>query len=95
MMVVTCKHTGLPFRAFLYPSDLQLELEYWAETGEYSEEELHEVWGTNPAANPMTIYKPTLWDSHSVKGTLWSVTHERDKWLQRSTVYKRTAQAQA
>ena len=30
-------------RAFLYPSDLQLELEYWAETGEYDAEELHEV----------------------------------------------------
>lgn len=30
-------------RAFLYPSDLQLELEYWAETGEYDEDELHEV----------------------------------------------------
>ena len=33
----------LPCRAFLYPSDLQLELEYWAETGEYDEDELHEV----------------------------------------------------
>jgi len=30
-------------RAFLYPSDLQLELEYWTETGEYDEDELHEV----------------------------------------------------
>lgn len=29
--------------AFLYPSDLQLELEYWAETGEYDEDELHEM----------------------------------------------------
>ena len=33
------------YRAFLYPSDLQLELEYWAETGEYDEDELHEVSG--------------------------------------------------
>ena len=30
-------------RAFLFPSDLQLELEYWAETGEFDEDELHEV----------------------------------------------------
>ena len=30
-------------RVFLFPNDLQLELEYWAETGEYTEEELHEV----------------------------------------------------
>ncbi|KAJ7389222.1 hypothetical protein OS493_032690 [Desmophyllum pertusum] len=29
--------------AFLYPSDLQLELEYWTETGEYDEDELHEM----------------------------------------------------
>lgn len=29
--------------AFLYPSDLQLELEYWAETGEYDEDELHQM----------------------------------------------------
>ena len=27
----------------MFPSDLQLELEYWAETGEYDEDELHEV----------------------------------------------------
>ena len=27
----------------MYPSDLQLELEYWTETGEYDEDELHEV----------------------------------------------------
>jgi len=33
----------LHHRAFLFPSDLQLELEYWAETGEYDEDELHEV----------------------------------------------------
>ena len=25
------------------PSDLQLELEYWAETGEFEEDELHEM----------------------------------------------------
>lgn len=30
-------------RSFLYPTDLQLELEYWAETGEYDTDELHEV----------------------------------------------------
>ncbi|CAC5365950.1 unnamed protein product [Mytilus coruscus] len=30
-------------RAFLFPSDLQLELEYWAETGEFDEDELHEM----------------------------------------------------
>ncbi|XP_006820550.2 cilia- and flagella-associated protein 65-like [Saccoglossus kowalevskii] len=29
--------------AFLFPVDLQLELEYWAETGEFDEEELHEM----------------------------------------------------
>lgn len=29
--------------AFLFPSDLQLELEYWAETGEFDEDELHEM----------------------------------------------------
>ncbi|XP_050388962.1 cilia- and flagella-associated protein 65 [Patella vulgata] len=29
--------------AFLFPSDLRLELEYWAETGEYDEDELHEM----------------------------------------------------
>ncbi|KAK3591649.1 hypothetical protein CHS0354_040559 [Potamilus streckersoni] len=29
--------------AFLFPSDLQLELEYWAETGEFTEDELHEM----------------------------------------------------
>ncbi|KAK3742184.1 hypothetical protein QZH41_012071, partial [Actinostola sp. cb2023] len=29
--------------AFLYPSDLQLELDYWAETGEYEPDELHEM----------------------------------------------------
>ena len=27
----------------LLPSDLQIELEYWAETGEFDEDELHEV----------------------------------------------------
>ena len=30
-------------RSFLFPTDLQLELEYWAETGEFDEDELHEV----------------------------------------------------
>ena len=34
-----CLHS----RAFLFPSDLQLELDYWAETGEFDEDELHEV----------------------------------------------------
>lgn len=29
--------------AFLFPSDLQIELEYWAETGEFDEDELHEM----------------------------------------------------
>lgn len=29
--------------AFLFPSDLHLELEYWAETGEFDEDELHEM----------------------------------------------------
>lgn len=29
--------------AFLFPCDLQLELEYWAETGEFDEDELHEM----------------------------------------------------
>ncbi|XP_064646085.1 cilia- and flagella-associated protein 65-like isoform X2 [Lineus longissimus] len=28
---------------FMFPSDLQLELEYWAETGEYDDDELHEM----------------------------------------------------
>jgi len=32
-----------PFRAFLFPTDLHMELEYWAETGEFDEDELHEV----------------------------------------------------
>lgn len=32
-----------PCRSFLFPADLQLELEYWAETGEFDEDELHEV----------------------------------------------------
>ena len=30
-------------REFLFPTDLQLELEYWAETGDYDEDEIHEV----------------------------------------------------
>ena len=29
--------------SFLFPEDLQLELEYWAETGEFDGDELHEV----------------------------------------------------
>lgn len=29
--------------AFLFPSDLHLELEYWAETGEFDTDELHEM----------------------------------------------------
>ncbi|XP_053386703.1 cilia- and flagella-associated protein 65-like isoform X2 [Mercenaria mercenaria] len=29
--------------AFLFPSDLHMELEYWAETGEFDEDELHEM----------------------------------------------------
>ena len=36
-------HFFLFIRAFLFPCDLQLELEYWAETGEFDEDELHEV----------------------------------------------------
>ena len=27
----------------MFPPDLQLELEYWAESGEFTEEELHHV----------------------------------------------------
>ena len=27
----------------MFPKDLQLELEYWAETGEFDADELHEV----------------------------------------------------
>ena len=30
-------------RSFLLPSDLQLELENWAETGQFDSTELHEV----------------------------------------------------
>ena len=30
-------------RSFLYPTDLQLDLDYWTETGEYDADELHEV----------------------------------------------------
>ena len=30
-------------RVFLFPSDLQLELDYWAESGQFDEDELHEV----------------------------------------------------
>ncbi|KAL4217273.1 hypothetical protein ACF0H5_023724 [Mactra antiquata] len=29
--------------SFLFPSDLHMELEYWAETGEFDEDELHEM----------------------------------------------------
>ncbi|XP_071101269.1 cilia- and flagella-associated protein 65-like isoform X1 [Haliotis cracherodii] len=29
--------------SFLFPSDLHLELEYWAETGEFDEDELHQM----------------------------------------------------
>lgn len=29
--------------AFLFPRDLQLELDYWAETGQFDEDELHEM----------------------------------------------------
>ncbi|XP_071497349.1 cilia- and flagella-associated protein 65-like [Diadema antillarum] len=29
--------------AFLFPTDLQLEMEYWAETGEFDNDELHEM----------------------------------------------------
>lgn len=27
----------------MFPTDLQLELDYWAETGDFDEDELHEV----------------------------------------------------
>ena len=30
-------------RAFMFPNELHLELDYWAETGEFDEEELHEM----------------------------------------------------
>ena len=30
-------------RMFLFPPDLQLEMEYWAETGQFDDDELHEV----------------------------------------------------
>lgn len=39
------------YRAFLFPADLQLELEYWAETGEFDEDELHEVSGQGQHKN--------------------------------------------
>ena len=35
---------GNLFRAFRYPTDFQLEMEYWSETGDLAEDELHEVW---------------------------------------------------
>lgn len=31
------------FREFLFPNDLHIDLEYWSETGEYTQDELHEV----------------------------------------------------
>ena len=31
------------FRVMKYPTDFQLEMEYWAETGDLDEDELHEV----------------------------------------------------
>lgn len=37
------KNIYVHYRAFLFPSDLHMELEYWAETGEFDEDELHEV----------------------------------------------------
>ena len=30
-------------RSFSFPTDLQLELEYWSDTGDYDADELHEV----------------------------------------------------
>lgn len=30
-------------RVFLFPEDQQIELEYWAETGEFSSTELHQM----------------------------------------------------
>ncbi|KAM7444065.1 hypothetical protein ABFA07_007249 [Porites harrisoni] len=65
--------------AFLFPSDLQLELEYWAETGEYDEDELHEMqvmdnklFSIEPRGGkllPGESHTVTLTYSHTVIGT--------------------------
>lgn len=33
----------MSFREFLFPGDLQIDLEQWSESGEYTQDELHEV----------------------------------------------------
>jgi len=43
---VTVRHFGLFLsagRSFLFPNDVQEDLEYWAETGDLDDQELHEV----------------------------------------------------
>ena len=36
-------HKNYFCRNFLFPTDLQLDMEFWAQTGEFEEDELHEV----------------------------------------------------
>jgi hypothetical protein len=31
------------FRAFLFPNDLEMDVEYWAETSDFTDEQLHQV----------------------------------------------------
>lgn len=35
--------SGFPARSFLFPEDQQIELEYWAESGEFTQTELHQM----------------------------------------------------
>ncbi|KAK7484650.1 hypothetical protein BaRGS_00024058, partial [Batillaria attramentaria] len=51
--------------SFLFPCDLQLELEYWAETGEFDEDELHEKGKMEPGATQVV----TLKYHHTMAGT--------------------------
>lgn len=50
-----------PCRSFLFPADLQLELEYWAETGEFDEDELHEVCVNWNLPSLLWIYPVIVW----------------------------------
>ena len=34
---------SLRYRAFLFPTDFQLDLEFWAENGDYTRDELYDV----------------------------------------------------
>jgi len=53
------KDKYLCFREFLFPNDLQIDLEYWSESGEYTEDELHEVHHVLPLEGVMVLVKLT------------------------------------